>query len=64
MIKEYIKKDGTRAYMFKVYLGKDMLTGKERHTTRRGFKTRREARLELAKFKHKLMKIVCYTIKI
>lgn len=49
MIKEYRKKDGSKAYMFKVYLGKDVITGKERHTTRRGFKTKREARLELAR---------------
>ncbi|ATP92625.1 hypothetical protein RMT88_17680 [Bacillus altitudinis] len=32
-IKKYTKKDGTTAYMFNVYLGKDPLTGKKKRTT-------------------------------
>lgn len=38
-IKKYTKKDGSTAYMFKMYLGIDPLTGKVRRTTKRGFKT-------------------------
>lgn len=45
MIKEYTKKDGSKAYMFRMYLGIDPITGKQRGTTRRGFKTVREAKL-------------------
>lgn len=47
-IKEYIKKNGEKAYMFKLYLGTDPDTGKPIRTTRRGFKTTREARLAIA----------------
>ncbi|EFT93870.1 tyrosine-type recombinase/integrase [Enterococcus faecalis] len=46
-IKKYTKKDGSAAYMFNAYLGVDPLTGKSRRTTRRGFRTQKEARLEL-----------------
>ena len=46
-IKSYIKKNGTRAYKFKVYLGSDPITGKRIETTRRGFKTVREAQRAL-----------------
>lgn len=49
MIKEYIKKDGSKAYMFVAYLGTDPLTGKQKRTTRRGFKTKREAKIAEAK---------------
>ncbi|KZZ85531.1 site-specific integrase [Bacillus sp. SJS] len=48
-IKKYTKKDGTTAYMFNVYLGKDPLTGKKKRTTRRGFKTKKEANIALSK---------------
>lgn len=41
-IKEY-KVKGEVRYGFNIYFGKDLLTGKERRTQRRGFKTRREA---------------------
>jgi integrase len=47
-IKEYIKKNGEKAYMFQLYLGTDPDTGKPIRTTRRGFKTTREARLAIA----------------
>lgn len=50
-ITQYIKKDGTKAYMFKVYLGTDPTTNKQRHTTRRGFKTKKDASIALAKIK-------------
>ena len=42
-IKEYTYKDGSKRFMFKFYLGVDPLTGKPLSTTRRGFKTRKEA---------------------
>ncbi|WP_251869803.1 tyrosine-type recombinase/integrase [Enterococcus italicus] len=45
MIKQYEKKDGTKAWMFKAYLGVDDATGKKIWTTRRGFKTKRECQL-------------------
>lgn len=47
-IKKYTKKDGSTAYMFQAYLGIDPLTGKKKRTTRRGFKTQKEAKLALA----------------
>ena len=50
-IKEYTKKDGTKAYLFKVYLGTDPLTGKQKFTTRRGFKTKKKADLALSRLK-------------
>ena len=42
-IKEYEYKDGSKRFMFKFYLGVDPLNGKAQSTTRRGFKTRKEA---------------------
>lgn len=47
-IKKYKKKDGSTAYMFNAYLGIDPLTGKSKRTTRRGFRTSKEAKLALA----------------
>lgn len=47
-IKKYTKKDGSTAYMFQAYIGVDPLTGKKKRTTRRGFKTQKEAKLALA----------------
>lgn len=43
----YKTKDGKRRYKFKVYLGKDPLTGKRIETTRQGFSTKREAQVAL-----------------
>ena len=48
-IKKYTKKDGSTAYMFQMYLGMDPLTGKIRKTTKRGFKTQKEAKAFLDK---------------
>lgn len=48
-IKKYIKKDGSTAYMFNTYVGIDPKTGKTKRTTRRGFKTQKEAKLALAR---------------
>lgn len=44
MIKKYTVKNGETRYLFQTYLGIDPLTGKERRTTRRGFKTQKEAK--------------------
>ena len=44
MIKKYTIKNGETRYLFQTYLGIDPLTGKERRTTRRGFKTMKEAK--------------------
>ncbi|MBO0455063.1 site-specific integrase [Candidatus Enterococcus murrayae] len=48
-IKKYTKKDGSSAYMFRKYLGLDPVTGRQIEKTRRGFKTLKEAKLELSK---------------
>lgn len=44
MIKKYTTKNGDTRYLFQTYLGIDPLTSKERRTTRRGFKTIKEAK--------------------
>jgi integrase len=49
--KQYEKKNGTKAWLFKGYLGTDPVTGKEVHTTRRGFSTKKEAKLALSRLK-------------
>lgn len=50
-IKSYKMKNGETRYEFPVYLGVDPLTGKQKRTTKRGFKTRKEAELALARIK-------------
>lgn len=37
--------------MFKIYLGIDPITNKQRHTTRRGFRTKADAKIAMAKIK-------------
>lgn len=44
MIKKYTIQNGETRYLFQTYLGIDPATGKERRTTRRGFKTMKEAK--------------------
>lgn len=44
MIKKYTTKNEETRYLFQTYLGIDPATGKERRTTRRGFKTIKEAK--------------------
>lgn len=44
MIKKYTTKNGKTRYLFQTYLGIDPVSGKERRTTRRGFKTIKEAK--------------------
>lgn len=48
-IRKYIKKDGSKAYMFNMYLGTDPVTGKQRRTTRRGFRTIAEAKVAMSR---------------
>lgn len=55
-IESYTLADGQKRYMFKIYLGVDPLTGKEQRTTRRGFKTIKEAELALARIKLEISK--------
>ena len=43
----YKTKDGKRKYKFKVYLGKDPLTGKRIETSRQGFNSKKEAQTAL-----------------
>lgn len=50
-IKSYTLKNGEKRYQFQIYVGIDPLTGKEQRTTRRGFKTKKEAQLSLARLK-------------
>lgn len=45
--KQYEKKDGSKAWQFQAYLGINQTTNKPVKTTRRGFKTKKEAQLEL-----------------
>lgn len=50
-IKSYKLKNGETRYEFPAYLGIDPLTGKQRRTMKRGFKTCKEAELALARLK-------------
>lgn len=52
-VKKYVKKNGETAWMYKLYLGRDSVTGKEKSTTRRGFKTKREAIIDRARLQLK-----------
>ncbi len=50
-IESYELKNGEKRYMFQIYVGVNPLTGKEQRTTRRGFKTQKEARLVLSRLR-------------
>lgn len=50
-IKEYVKKNGQKAYMFKIYIGVDPITGKQKQVMKRGFKSITEAKAALNKTK-------------
>lgn len=56
MIKQYQKKNGEKAWYFKAYLGVDPLTGKKKYTTKRGFKTQKEAKTALSRLELKIQK--------
>lgn len=49
MIKQYLLKNGEKRWYFKIYLGVDPFTLKKKYTTRRGFKTKKEAKLALSR---------------
>lgn len=53
-IKSYTLKNNELRYMFRLYMGVDPLTGKEMTTTRRGFKTKKEALDALAELRVQL----------
>lgn len=55
--KQYDKKDGHKAWSFQAYLGVDPTTGKEVRTTRRGFRTKKMAQLELDRLKVSFAKV-------
>ena len=48
-IYEYKLKNGEKRYGFNFYIGIDPLTGDEKNSSRRGFKTKKEAELERAR---------------
>lgn len=50
-IKQYSKKDGTKRWMFKTYLGINSVTGKQDTAMRRNFATRREAKAAMERVK-------------
>lgn len=50
-IESYKLNNGQTRYQFQLYIGTNPLTGKQQRTTRRGFKTIKEATLELARLK-------------
>jgi len=50
-IKQYTKTNGIKLWMFQVYLGIDEATNKRVKTTRRNFKTKKEAQLALNRLK-------------
>ena len=50
-IQSYTNNRGDTLYKFQVYLGTDEFTGKQKRTTKRGFKTRKEAELALSRIK-------------
>lgn len=47
-IKKYTKKDGSTAYMFNAYVGRNPKTGKNAYRKRQGFKTKKQAQIALA----------------
>lgn len=53
-IKPYKLKNGDTRYMFRISLGTDPLTGKQKNTTRRSFRTRRQAQLAYDRLKFEL----------
>jgi hypothetical protein len=55
-VKVYSLKNNEKRYEFQVYIGVDPLTGLEQRTTRRGFKTKKEAELALARLKLEISK--------
>lgn len=50
MIKQYQLKDGSVRYSYIAYVGIDPLTGKEKRVRKRGFKTKKEAKIAESQF--------------
>ncbi|WP_416353893.1 tyrosine-type recombinase/integrase [Agrilactobacillus fermenti] len=48
-IKQYTQKDGKTSYYFSIYVGINELTGKKMRVTRRGFKTKTQAKTAMAR---------------
>ena len=55
-IKKYTTKTGKIRYEFQVYAGVDPLTGRQKTTRRRGFKTRKEASIVLSRLELEIEK--------
>lgn len=55
-IKKYTTKTGKIRYEFQVYAGVDSLTGRQKTTRRRGFKTRKEASIVLSRLELEIEK--------
>ncbi|WP_235017576.1 Arm DNA-binding domain-containing protein [Pediococcus acidilactici] len=55
-IKKYTTKTGKIRYEFQVYVGVDSLTGRQKTTRRRGFKTRKEASIVLSRLELEIEK--------
>ncbi|EUJ45290.1 tyrosine-type recombinase/integrase [Listeria riparia] len=53
-IQQYTTKDGQKLWLFKLYLGIDPGTGKRKGTTKRGFRTEKEANEAAADLEYKL----------
>ncbi|GGD04013.1 site-specific integrase [Enterococcus wangshanyuanii] len=53
--KQYKLKDGSKKWLFKTYLGIDPVTGKQITTTRRGFRTNKEAILAEKMLQHEFI---------
>lgn len=62
-IKKYKKKNGETVYKFTVYTGVHPLTGKKSQTTRRGFKTKREAKVVLKRIEAQVASHTYYDVK-
>ena len=61
MIKKYTTANGETRYMLKTYLGVDPLTGKQKRTTRRGFKSKKEAKQASCNLKQRSKSLQKYT---
>ncbi|GHP14313.1 site-specific integrase [Lentilactobacillus fungorum] len=55
-IRSYLTKSGEKRYMFQMYGGTNPQTGKPKKTTRRGFKTQKEATLEASRLELEISK--------
>ncbi|WP_336663716.1 tyrosine-type recombinase/integrase [Kurthia gibsonii] len=53
-IESYQLKNGDKRYRFKIYIGLDPLTGKEKRTTRSNFKTQKEAKHALSRIQFEI----------